>query len=74
MKLEYRIPDKLSLSPAVKNLLSRIFVKDPVQRITIAEIKRHEWYLHRLPYELYEGYQGFERCAVPHWLRVRLHA
>jgi serine/threonine-protein kinase SRK2 len=61
MKLDYRIPEKLNLTPAVKDLLGRIFVRDPAKRITIAEIKHHEWYLHRLPYELYEGYQGFER-------------
>ena len=64
MKLDYRIPDKLNLSVSVKDLLGRIFVKDPSKRITIAEIKQHNWYLHRLPYELYEGYQGFERCAL----------
>lgn len=69
MKLDYRIPEKLNLSPAVKSLLGRIFVKDPAKRITIAEIKRHEWYLHRLPYELYEGYQGFERCAAARCIR-----
>ena len=63
MKLEYRIPDKLNLTPCVKDLLARIFVKDPAQRITIAEIKQHGWYLHRLPYELQEGYKGFERCV-----------
>lgn len=62
MKLEYRIPEKLNLSPCVKDLLARIFVKDPSQRMTIAEIKQHAWYLHRLPYELQEGYKGFERC------------
>ena len=63
MKLDYCIPERLNLSPAVKDLLARIFVKDPARRITVAQIKRHEWYLHRLPYELYEGYQGFERCG-----------
>lgn len=69
MKLDYRIPDKLNLSSSVKHLLARIFVKDPTKRITIAEIKTHEWYLHRLPFELYEGYQGFERCVQPDLLQ-----
>jgi serine/threonine protein kinase len=64
MKLDYSVPDKLGLSDSVKDLLGRVFVKDPAKRITIAEIKQHSWYLHRLPYELYEGYQGFERCAA----------
>jgi serine/threonine protein kinase len=63
MALDYTIPDKLQLSDAVKDLLSRIFVKDPEKRITIAQIKEHEWYLHRLPFELCQGYKGFERRA-----------
>lgn len=64
MALEYTIPEKLQLSDAVKDLIARIFVKEPEKRITIAEIKQHEWYLHRLPFELCEGYKGFERCAA----------
>lgn len=64
MKLDYKIPEKLNLSFSVKHLLSRIFVKDPSKRISIAEIKQHSWYLHRLPYELQEGYKGFERYCL----------
>ena len=64
MALDYSIPEKLQLSDSVKDLLSRIFVKDPERRITIPEIKQHEWYLHRLPFELCEGYKGFPRCAA----------
>ena len=63
MALAYTIPEKLNLSDSVKDLLGRILVKDPTKRITVPEIKQHEWYLHRLPYELCEGYEGFERCA-----------
>ena len=63
MALDYHIPEKLQLSDSVKDLMARIFVKDPAKRITIEEIKKHEWYLHRLPFELLEGYQGFERYA-----------
>ena len=63
MALDYTIPEKLGLSDSVKDLLGRILVKDPAKRITVPEIKQHEWYLHRLPYELCEGYEGFERCA-----------
>jgi len=66
MKLDYRFPDKLNLSFSVKHLMSRIFVKDPAKRITIWEIKQHSWYLHRLPYELQEGYQGFDRYFQPY--------
>jgi serine/threonine protein kinase len=61
LALDYKIPDKLQLSDSVKDLLSKIFVTDPNARISIAGIKAHEWYLHRLPYELCDGYQGLER-------------
>ena len=62
--LDYKIPEKLQLSDSVKDLLAKIFVKDPAERIDIAGIKQHEWYLHRLPFELSENYQGMERCAL----------
>jgi serine/threonine protein kinase len=64
LALDYKIPEKLQLSDAVKDLLAKIFVKDPSERIDIAGIKAHEWYLHRLPYELTENYQGMERYAA----------
>lgn len=64
LALDYKIPEKLQLSDSVKDLLSKIFIKDPNQRIDIAGIKAHEWYLHRLPHELTEQYQGMERYAT----------
>jgi serine/threonine-protein kinase SRK2 len=64
MALDYAIPEKLNLSESVKDLISRIFVKEPAKRITIPQIKEHEWYIHRLPYELCEGYKGFERYSI----------
>ena len=74
MALDYTIPEKLQLSEAVKDLIARIFVKEPEKRITIDEIKQHEWYKHRLPYELCEGYKGFERCGAKLRGHVRLLA
>lgn len=62
--LDYKIPEKLQLSDSVKDLLAKIFVKDPAERIDIAGIKQHEWYLHRLPFELSENYQGMERYPL----------
>lgn len=62
--MDCKIPEKLNLSDSVKDLLAKIFVKDPAERIDIAGIKAHEWYLHRLPLELCDNYQGMERCAL----------
>lgn len=63
LNLDWKVPEKLRLTDEVKNLLGQIFVKDAAKRITISQIKQHPWYLHRLPWELSDGYQGFERRA-----------
>lgn len=31
------------MNPALKNLLQRILVKEPSERITLSEIKKHDW-------------------------------
>lgn len=36
----------------VQDLLSRIFVANPAERITLAQIKQHPWFLKNLPIEL----------------------
>jgi serine/threonine protein kinase len=64
LRLDYKVPEKLHLTDDVKELLSQIFVKDAAKRITISQIKQHPWYLHRLPWELSDGYQGFDRCVM----------
>ena len=62
--LDYELPPKLKLSKEVHNLLSRIFVRDPSKRYTIAQIKQHPWYQQRLPAEVVNGYQGFSRYVT----------
>jgi serine/threonine protein kinase len=34
-----------SLSPSLKDLLSKILVTDPSKRITLREIQKHDWML-----------------------------
>ncbi|XP_010937485.1 serine/threonine-protein kinase SAPK2-like [Elaeis guineensis] len=58
LDVQYSIPDHLLISMECKNLLSRIFIADPKQRITMQEIKSHPWFLKNLPKELIEGYQS----------------
>ncbi|KAE8669676.1 Serine/threonine-protein kinase SRK2E [Hibiscus syriacus] len=41
-----------NISPECRHLLSRIFVADPEKRISIPEIKNHEWFLKNLPADL----------------------
>jgi len=36
----------------VQDLLARIFVANPVDRISLTQIKQHPWFLKNLPIEL----------------------
>ncbi|KAH9325511.1 hypothetical protein KI387_005689, partial [Taxus chinensis] len=48
-RVQYCIPDSVQISSECRHLLSRIFVANPAMRITMTEIKNHEWFLKNLP-------------------------
>ncbi|KAG4118945.1 hypothetical protein ERO13_D11G049200v2 [Gossypium hirsutum] len=52
LSIQYSIPDFVQISPECRHLISRIFVADPTARITIPEIRNHEWFLKNLPADL----------------------
>ncbi|XWS29376.1 hypothetical protein CRYUN_Cryun24cG0024200 [Craigia yunnanensis] len=52
LTVQYSIPDFVQISPECRHLISRIFVADPTARITIPEIRNHEWFLKNLPADL----------------------
>ncbi|KAM7253532.1 hypothetical protein ACFE04_021686 [Oxalis oulophora] len=52
LNVQYSIPDYVHISPECRHLISRIFVADPSKRITIPEIRNHEWFLKNLPADL----------------------
>ncbi|KAG6663205.1 hypothetical protein CIPAW_02G010700 [Carya illinoinensis] len=52
LSVQYSIPDGIQISSECRDLISRIFVFDPATRITIPEIKNHEWFLKNLPADL----------------------
>ncbi|KAK7386470.1 hypothetical protein VNO78_26717 [Psophocarpus tetragonolobus] len=52
LSVQYSIPDCVQISPECRHLISRIFVFDPVERITMSEIWNHEWFLKNLPADL----------------------
>ncbi|XP_039122621.1 serine/threonine-protein kinase SAPK7 [Dioscorea cayenensis subsp. rotundata] len=58
MSVQYKIPDYVHISQDCKQLLSRIFVANPMRRISIREIKSHPWFLKNLPRELTEAAQA----------------
>ncbi|XVE49146.1 hypothetical protein DITRI_Ditri01bG0058900 [Diplodiscus trichospermus] len=52
LNVQYSIPDYVHISPECHHLISRIFVADPAKRISIPEIRNHEWFLKNLPADL----------------------
>ena len=58
MAVKYAIPPQLPISPECVDLIARIFVANPVQRITLPEIRQHPWFLKNLPKELEVGRLG----------------
>lgn len=52
LAVKYSIPPALKISPECQDLLSRIFVANPAERITLTQIKQHPWFLKNLPIEL----------------------
>lgn len=49
LELDFVFPPELHLSATVCSLLQRIFVSDPSERITIAEIQQDIWFCTHLP-------------------------
>ncbi|XP_037491427.1 serine/threonine-protein kinase SRK2I [Jatropha curcas] len=52
LNVQYSIPDMVRISPECCDLISRIFVFDPAARITIPQIKNHDWFVKNLPMDL----------------------
>ncbi|KFM27066.1 Serine/threonine-protein kinase SRK2A [Auxenochlorella protothecoides] len=55
MSVRYTFPANIRLSRECADLLQRIFVANPAQRIRIRQIKAHPWFLRNLPEELRDG-------------------
>eukprot|EP00884_Botryococcus_braunii_P011516 jgi/Botrbrau1/20365/Bobra.0006s0030.1 len=49
LKVDYAFPANVPLSAECKDLVSRLLVANPANRITLPEILRHPWYLLDLP-------------------------
>ncbi|KAM7520520.1 hypothetical protein LguiB_019482 [Lonicera macranthoides] len=54
LHVQYSIPEHVQISAECRYLISRIFDADPAKRITIPEIRNHEWFLKNLPADLVE--------------------
>lgn len=61
LSVQYTIPEHIPIAAECQNLLSQIFVANPTQRITMAGIQKHDWFLKNLPADLADGvYAGSE--------------
>lgn len=47
--MEYKIPESGKVSNELRDLLSKILMEDPQQRISIQDIMKHPWFLKDLP-------------------------
>ncbi|CAN4079621.1 unnamed protein product [Withania somnifera] len=52
LSVQYSVPENIQISEECRHLISRIFVGDPAQRITMPEIRNHVWFLKNLPADL----------------------
>lgn len=59
--VQYAIPEHITISQECQDLLAKVFVPNPANRISMAEIQRHEWFLKNLPADLAAGvYAGVD--------------
>jgi serine/threonine-protein kinase SRK2 len=65
MGVKYSFPSALHLSRECHDLMARIFVANPAQRISIEGIKQHPWFRVNLPPELEDGGAGAAAAGSP---------
>lgn len=54
MRVDYEWPEGAVVSPECKDLISRMLVLNPAERLTSSEIQQHPFFLKDLPQEWYE--------------------
>ncbi|KAK9799366.1 hypothetical protein WJX73_002909 [Symbiochloris irregularis] len=65
MGVKYSFPSNLQLSKDCVDLISKIFVGNPANRINIAGIRMHPWFLKNLPEELKDGGKAAQAKMEP---------
>lgn len=51
VNMQWAIPTNIEISPECRDLLTRMLVRDPDDRITMAQIHKHPWFIANLPME-----------------------
>ena len=65
MGVKYSFPPSLHLSRECVDLIARVFVGNPANRISIAGIQKHPWFLKNLPEELADGGEDARALMAP---------
>ena len=65
MGVKYSFPPSLHLSRECVDLIARVFVGNPANRISIAGIQKHPWFLKNLPEELADGGEAARALMAP---------
>ncbi|KAG6424050.1 hypothetical protein SASPL_114461 [Salvia splendens] len=65
INVQYSIPETVMISEECRHLISRIFVADPAQRISMLEIRNHPWFLKNLPADLMDETTQFQELDQP---------
>ncbi|XP_057768455.1 serine/threonine-protein kinase SRK2I-like [Salvia miltiorrhiza] len=65
INVQYSIPEHVLISEECRHLISRIFVADPAQRISMLEIRNHVWFLKNLPADLMDETTQFQELDQP---------
>jgi serine/threonine-protein kinase SRK2 len=63
MGVKYSFPSNLHLSRECVDLISKVFQANPSNRISIAGIRAHPWFLKNLPEELVDGGRAAQVCT-----------
>jgi serine/threonine-protein kinase SRK2 len=50
--VQWAIPSNIEISAECRDLLTRMLVRDPDERITMAQIHKHPWFIANLPMEV----------------------
>jgi serine/threonine-protein kinase SRK2 len=65
MGVKYAFPAALTISRDCADLVARVFVANPAQRITLAQLKQHPWFRKNLPPELADDGAGAAAARRP---------
>ncbi|KAL3133461.1 Serine/threonine-protein kinase srk2a [Trebouxia sp. C0009 RCD-2024] len=65
MGVKYSFPTNLHISRECLDMMSKIFVGNPANRISIAGIKSHPWFTKNLPDELKDGGKAAQKLMQP---------